>query len=129
MARRFILIEVGDDTAAQEAREGVTMSQHHGHDVKIVGEFLRPDDFCDHGNWVTEPGKPAVTQIRHDKIGWRICTKCYKPVPSMDFLVNQIKPQDIDHPEHEVVRGKDLGFYVYGLSAASLRVNKDGQFT
>ena len=127
MARRFILVETGNDEAAEIIREyvqalRVTDPSEPGADTQIVGEFIRPDDFCDHGNWTTEPGKPPVTQVRSGKTGWRVCTQCYKPIPDMSFLKNQLKPTDINDPEHEVVRGRDLGFFVFGLTAVSVSI-------
>ena len=89
---------------------------------KEVGLFQQPDDFCDHGNWVTKQGSPPLTQLSVAELGWFICTQCMRPVPSMGFLRNQIKPTQIPNPEHEVIRGKDVGFYVYGISVQTLGI-------
>jgi len=124
MTGRYILIECDNDTEVSLLKMHVKKSAEN----RIIGEFIRPDTFCSCGNWTSENGQPAVTQTRIQKLGWRICTQCMKPIPVMDFLVNQIKPQDIEKPFTEKIQlpGKapsELGFYCVGISLPSMHAS------
>ena len=121
MAGRYLLIEFDDEAAAERLRAQINTATRAGKKFRVVGLFSRPGPiFCRCGNWESSRGRPFTPQQRGRKFGWQVCLVCKKPVPTMTFLVNLVRPVDIIDPPLYDIQGKQLGFYHYGLSAPTL---------
>ncbi len=123
MPGRFLLIEFDDNGIGYEAVKEAANS-YYG--IRIVGLFIRPDTFCQCGDWVTIEGKTQAKSMLLDT-GERLCLKCMKPWPTMDWLRNMLPPERIKEPFNEVVLGRRLSFYARGLSLPSLGTEKFGK--
>lgn len=114
---RWLLVEYDDNEEA--SRDKTVRDLNKGEGSRVIGVFERPDDFCEHRNWVTEPGKPPVTQVRLPELGWVICTQCMKPIPNLGWLRNQLPPEKILKPEIETIHGKRRMHHVVAIGAVS----------
>jgi len=122
MGARYLLIEFDDEAAANRLREQIDAATRKGKRYRVVGLFARPRAFCRCGTWTTERGTPSTLK-RGAKFGWSVCTTCKKPAPTMGFLRNLLKSEEVIDPVIEEVYNDKAGthnryhFFTPGLTA------------
>ncbi len=122
MGARYLLIEFDDEASATRLREQIDAATRKGKKYRVVGLFARPRGFCRCGTWTTSRAVNSTLK-RGAKFGWSVCTTCKKPAPSMGFLRNLIKHNEVIDPVVDDVHNdlehthRRYQFHTIGLTA------------